>query len=156
MLLLLATVGLWVETTWQGRTVGRINSNEQRFFVASYHGTVVIHHEAWSHIVFDPGAERPAWYSGRFSWNPPPSGWFDFEFVVDELGFRVHVPHWFLTFIFFIGPAFWYIKWRIRQKQATGKCPSCGYDLTGNESGVCPECGEETANVKYGKMEPSR
>ncbi len=23
-----------------------------------------------------------------------------------------------------------------------GKCRSCGYNLTGNESGVCPECGE--------------
>ncbi len=21
------------------------------------------------------------------------------------------------------------------------KCPNCGYDLTGNESGRCPECG---------------
>jgi len=23
-----------------------------------------------------------------------------------------------------------------------GHCQSCGYDLTGNVSGVCPECGE--------------
>ena len=22
-----------------------------------------------------------------------------------------------------------------------GQCPRCGYDLTGNTSGVCPECG---------------
>lgn len=21
-------------------------------------------------------------------------------------------------------------------------CPSCGYDLTGNQSGICPECGK--------------
>ena len=25
-------------------------------------------------------------------------------------------------------------------------CPVCGYDLTGNESGVCPECGTEVEN----------
>jgi hypothetical protein len=24
-----------------------------------------------------------------------------------------------------------------------GHCPNCGYDLTGNVSGVCPECGEK-------------
>ena len=24
-----------------------------------------------------------------------------------------------------------------------GHCPSCGYDLTGNSSGVCPECGSD-------------
>ena len=25
-----------------------------------------------------------------------------------------------------------------------GHCSKCGYDLTGNESGVCPECGSVT------------
>ena len=32
-----------------------------------------------------------------------------------------------------------------RRKQGNRRddntCPSCGYDLTGNETGVCPECG---------------
>lgn len=31
-------------------------------------------------------------------------------------------------------------RWRRRKK---GLCLNCGYDLTGNESGVCPECGTE-------------
>ena len=26
-------------------------------------------------------------------------------------------------------------------------CYSCGYDLTGNESGICPECGTARAEV---------
>lgn len=29
---------------------------------------------------------------------------------------------------------------RLRRSHA-GRCVRCGYDLTGNESGVCPECG---------------
>ncbi len=29
------------------------------------------------------------------------------------------------------------------ERARTGLCLSCGYDLTGNESGVCPECGTE-------------
>ena len=30
---------------------------------------------------------------------------------------------------------------RFRNRRREGLCLSCGYDLTGNESGVCPECG---------------
>jgi hypothetical protein len=28
-----------------------------------------------------------------------------------------------------------------------GRCVKCGYDLTGNISGVCPECGRETSDA---------
>jgi len=31
---------------------------------------------------------------------------------------------------------------RRRRWQREGRCLSCGYDLTGNVSGVCPECGK--------------
>jgi hypothetical protein len=30
---------------------------------------------------------------------------------------------------------------RVRRRPSAGRCRSCGYDLTGNVSGVCPECG---------------
>ena len=30
-----------------------------------------------------------------------------------------------------------------RHRYPPGHCQSCGYDLTGNVSGVCPECGTE-------------
>ena len=33
-----------------------------------------------------------------------------------------------------------YLFYRDR-RHPPGHCPRCGYDLTGNESGVCPECG---------------
>ncbi|HWE95943.1 MAG TPA: hypothetical protein VG269_18415 [Tepidisphaeraceae bacterium] len=33
------------------------------------------------------------------------------------------------------------IRNQIRNRIASSQCPACGYDLTGNESGVCPECG---------------
>jgi hypothetical protein len=36
-------------------------------------------------------------------------------------------------------------KWSREQRRAeriaNGYCSACGYDLTGNVSGVCPECG---------------
>ena len=31
----------------------------------------------------------------------------------------------------------------VRHRIAVGQCPACGYDLTGNVSGVCPECGRK-------------
>ncbi|HXE55277.1 MAG TPA: hypothetical protein VN541_19795 [Tepidisphaeraceae bacterium] len=31
---------------------------------------------------------------------------------------------------------------RRRRRRRLGLCPACGYDLTGNVSGVCPECGK--------------
>ena len=39
----------------------------------------------------------------------------------------------------------WYVldrpDWITRRRLQGGQCLRCGYDLTGNVSGVCPECG---------------
>jgi len=35
-----------------------------------------------------------------------------------------------------------------RRRRMAGHCRRCGYDLTGNESGVCSECGEEISATK--------
>lgn len=37
--------------------------------------------------------------------------------------------------------------WRLRRRHLAGCCRKCGYDLTGNASGICPECG--TAVAEY-------
>jgi hypothetical protein len=34
---------------------------------------------------------------------------------------------------------------RAARRARDNRCPSCGYDLTGNVSGVCPECGAPAA-----------
>lgn len=39
----------------------------------------------------------------------------------------------------------WLAARRARHRAARGTCPRCGYDLTGNVSGVCPECGTKVA-----------
>ena len=40
----------------------------------------------------------------------------------------------------------WDRPFEIRQEcKAKGLCVTCGYDLTGNVSGVCPECGAAVA-----------
>jgi hypothetical protein len=36
-----------------------------------------------------------------------------------------------------------YLFWRDRRHIPQGHCQKCGYNLTGNTSGICPECGEK-------------
>ena len=37
----------------------------------------------------------------------------------------------------------WYFG-RAPRRRRLGLCPNCGYNLTGNVSGICPECGTPT------------
>lgn len=39
--------------------------------------------------------------------------------------------------------------WRAERKRRDHDCESCGYDLTGNISGICPECGERIRPGKW-------
>ena len=53
------------------------------------------------------------------------------------------IPHWALLLHFAACPALAFTRgtlrrWRRRRK---GLCVRCGYDLTGNVTGMCPECG---------------
>ena len=51
----------------------------------------------------------------------------------------IYVPLWMLLLAIAIPTAV--LFWRAR-RPLPGHCRKCGYDLTGNVSGVCPECGE--------------
>ena len=57
------------------------------------------------------------------------------------------VPYGMLTLLFLIAPLIWLVLWGRAQQRArrVGYCPACGYDLTGNASGMCPECGRPMA-----------
>jgi hypothetical protein len=59
------------------------------------------------------------------------------------------LPLWPMFVLFAAYPAVAFIRgplrrWRRRRK---GLCTACGYDLTGNVSGVCPECGSDIERV---------
>ena len=77
-------------------------------------------------------------------WTTP--GWVPFVYVklcngrLDTLW----LPLWVPVVVFSAYPAVAFIRgplrrWRRRRK---GLCVTCGYNLTGNVTGVCPECGE--------------
>ena len=50
----------------------------------------------------------------------------------------VVVPLWMPLFVAAIATAF---LWRRDRRPPPGHCQNCGYDLTGNITGLCPECG---------------
>ncbi len=57
-------------------------------------------------------------------------------------GFRTWI--WLPVLLLLIHPILAAARDRIaRHRRRAGCCAACGYDLTGNESGVCPECGED-------------
>ena len=60
-------------------------------------------------------------------------------------GTNIDVASWFLFALFCVYPtvAFVHGPYRRYRRRKKGLCLKCGYNLTGNVSGVCPECGEK-------------
>jgi len=55
---------------------------------------------------------------------------------------KLSLPHWFLAALLAVAPAARVCGVLVRRsRQRRQRCRACGYDLTGNETGVCPECG---------------
>ena len=48
------------------------------------------------------------------------------------------VPYWSVLAVPLV---IWLAAWGTRRRFGAGRCATCGYDLTGNVSGICPECG---------------
>lgn len=55
------------------------------------------------------------------------------------------IPKWTAPTAFGVYPVIAFIRGPLRRtrRRRKGLCITCGYNLTGNESGVCPECGSE-------------
>lgn len=57
--------------------------------------------------------------------------------------FGVVIPSWSLILLFSLLPAVWLYRWWFHPIRLPGQCRRCGYDLTGNTSGICSECGTQ-------------
>ena len=60
------------------------------------------------------------------------------------VGRAVWLPYWLLAAAAAAPPGVWLSnagRRRRRERRRLNRCVQCGYDLTGNVSGVCPECG---------------
>ena len=63
----------------------------------------------------------------------------------------VHIPIWAPVAAFSLYPVLALITFparRRRRRKRLGLCIACGYDLTGNTSGICPECGSKIGKTR--------
>lgn len=58
-------------------------------------------------------------------------------------GWTIGVPLWFVILFLLTYPFIAFIRGPVRRyrRRQRGLCVRCGYNLTGNVSGICPECG---------------
>ena len=63
---------------------------------------------------------------------------------VERWGIIVIWQTWLVALILFTYPTIVFIRGPLRRwrRCRKGLCMKCGYNLTGNTSGICPECGE--------------
>jgi hypothetical protein len=62
-------------------------------------------------------------------------------------GTMIILPFWTMIALFASYPTIAFIRGPLRRwrRKKNGLCIECGYDLTGNESGICPECGSKVS-----------
>lgn len=78
-------------------------------------------------------------YEYEWRWSPA------IKRSVHRLHYSVRVALW-VPFVLVAIPTA--ILWcPIRRRPPPHCCQHCGYDLTGNVSGICPECGAEVARI---------
>jgi hypothetical protein len=119
------------------------------WIVDSWHGRISL--SRWSDVeARSDDAERSSRPTG-FYWDhetvtPPRYGepWFGFErwSSSDDQGVLIKCPIWLPAPLVLLLPCISvYRRFKSRRRLTNGSCTTCGYELTGNTSGVCPECG---------------
>lgn len=86
---------------------------------------------SWDHRLWRQFSLRGFFYLGRY---PSKSGYRRLDLTINLLWPSILLAA-YPTVVFVRGPL---RCWRRRRR---GLCLKCGYDLTGNTTGVCPECG---------------
>lgn len=124
-----------------------------RVHVDHLHGRVVDGYFArfqfTKYFAFELEDERVEWvFDPSFKGDGTSFGYYD---KVKPL---VFFPFWFLVIIFAVYPSLLLIPIvrRVRRSRK-GLCLYCGYNLTGNVTGVCPECG---TRIKDGPLVSSK
>jgi hypothetical protein len=102
---------------------------------------------------WDESGSREIWYQRGFEWRKtrakattPNAARFRWEWTViatQTVRAKVlvaEVPIWAVSLCLFILTLL--LAWRGRPlRRKSNTCAECGYNLTGNTTGICPECG---------------
>ena len=162
LVLFAATMALWVRSTrsWDGLSYVRPESADgQRYFsIVSYAGRIALRtglrqsgHYLLSGLSWDaPSLESMGLHSGVWDFHfsagrirRPPAWWGNPGPPADSFIYA-DFPTWCAFLLSAILPASRVIALR-KGKHRCESCRYCGYNLTGNVSGVCPECGKPIA-----------
>jgi hypothetical protein len=152
--LFVATVMLWVRSYWTFQILARYGE-QWHCYGESVAGVLAI--ELYANAPERHVIPLPHWkYISHMRRERPPFNVWEqlhhFEFSGGAGGWTVAFPHWLPCIIFLGTPALWLRRHRQERRQiADGCCRSCGYNLTGNVSGVCPECGKPIEKVVQAK-----
>jgi len=105
-------------------------------------------------------------YWGKHAWSSRHMQftlWNRYDVVPDKVGIMVwprpkdrwkhpepvaFVPYAGAALLTSVMPILWVLLCLHGFRRRNGSCPRCGYNLTGNLSGVCPECGTRVIAVK--------
>jgi hypothetical protein len=95
----------------------------------------------------DDPHRRPIFWIGKISavWRVAGGYGFNLPITVEYTANRgpfareLFIPLW-IPFLIIAAPTGFAIWWG--RRPPPGHCRTCGYDLTGNVSGICPECGK--------------
>jgi hypothetical protein len=140
LLLCVTTAVLWLIGDVTGLSIRGIRMDYSRVFQTRYAASVSGGGFAFETYVESPDPPILGWYFGHdFNDYPDP----DHTWRIIDRGRRSGVvfPCWSVLLLSSLLPVWWAIRARTKPAMNRSTCSTCGYDLTGNVSGVCPECG---------------
>ena len=139
LLATLAVAGLWVRS-YDKNEVFAHEYNSVAHWLFSARGFLYYVHGQFS-ATFGKGV----WYHRIITW-PVQARWhwsIHHGPRASVMSIDISCPHWAILLPLLLVDAWLLrrvvVRWRRRPR--AGCCPKCGYDLTGNVSGICSECG---------------
>lgn len=151
LLLLLATSGLWLRSGFYSETMlwgyktglrGLASDFGSLFYVDAACGSPAAPADEWPNQFDRCRASGFNW----FQWGPARLELLGFVFVLTApplLLLVIGVPYWFICLVLTSPFTLQMLRAvRTRRRRKKGLCLECGYNWTGNVSGICPECGE--------------
>jgi hypothetical protein len=155
LLLFLLAVVMWIRCRWWQETLTHVSIDTQKevkWQIESSNGQISLVRMTGNRSYFF--GDTPGWHlsrndmivrGGRYGVNIGGSGQrsYYFSYAGQIYSRGVALPYWIILLLTAILPALWLRDHLAgRRRSQTGLCQSCGYNLTGNTSGVCPECGQ--------------
>jgi hypothetical protein len=146
LLLCVATMVLWVRSFWKedifdlpaGPRDLRVCSTDRHFVVVMSrirpgNSSTRVHWGAFS----TPEQPIENWWRDILTSEP----WHGFAIDRSYENTWLLIPQWSVLTVVAMPFAAWFLLRLCRRGRPLGRCSACGYNLTGNISGVCPECG---------------